>query len=526
MAINGKAFKGTPRNAVQMQPYIAPAHPGSGKGMPWGRDMRTGEKFCVDVHELRANGTLNGLIMRIDGQRGAGKSAMMKSLALRMLGTQAGLDPVTRLPLPLHARIVDQKPEDGAPEYGELTEALRTKVIKPVEEGKINPLDATMGDEVSLLELAINLSETVLGRPLQRHEPLAHQIAVSKMFHDYHGESSPDVLEGLLRTLDEDDKDHYYRAHDEQLMRKLKERGNLDPELIVRLDAVLHRPHNIPMDVLRADAAQMATSMGRLLRGDFGGIFGGGISMREMLSQQIATIDRTGMNQKAKVIFDALMWRWQTWALDHNDQTLIPHLNIGDEEADSYQSLMYLRFYDEFQRKARAFHTWDMRAVQVSSQLARAGSEGSEIRELAKSIDRGVAIRVIGKQLENDEEILHDITRLGVSDLDAWMCTQLDTGCFGLKLGDLPMMFFQYLLTEPEKEIVKSNKAAQRMNERTDVHRLATIEERLEKLAAIRAEQQAAEQPTTEDASEEEVAALDGVPRKRLRFKKLRRRSR
>jgi hypothetical protein len=518
MPINGKAMKGTPRNAVLAQPLVAPAHPGNGKGMFWGRDLRTGEKLCVDVQALRLDGTLNGLIMRNIGIRGAGKSAWQKSISFRMLAAQAGLDE-SGYPLPMHIRIIDQKPEDGEPEYEEESKALRTKVTKPAKEGKLNPLEAAMGDEVSLLEVAINLSETVLGRRLQRHEPLAHQIAVSKMYHEYQAESSPEVLEGFLRTLDEEDKNAYYAQHDAMLIAKLRERAKLQPQLIDQLQASLARPHNIPMDALQADAAQMATSMGQLLRGEYGGIFGGGNSMREMLSQRIATIDRTGMNPKARVIFDALMWRWQSWALDNNDQTLIPHLSIGDEEADSYQSLMYLRFYDEFQRKARAFHTWDMRAVQVNSQLAMAGAEGSETRELAKSIDRGVSIRVWGRQLE-DDEVLQDITRHGTSDLDAWMCTQLDVGCFGVKFGEWPMIFFQHLLTPTERGIVQTNRAAQRMNERTNVHQLPAVEERLKKLATIREEREAAE-PPTEPQTEAEVEPVNGVPRKRLNLKRL-----
>jgi hypothetical protein len=439
-----------------------------------GFDLRTRKPLFLDGWGLRASGDLNGLVMRVDGMRSAGKSTFMKALTLRIMGLQAGLN-ADGYPNSLRVRITDQKAEGGKPEYDALTRLLQSEVIRPVEDGlKINPFDPSMGDLISMLETSVNLAETVIGRALKGFEPLAHQVAVAKMYRDFRDVSSLEVLESIFMRLTLEDVEAYFRDNSHVLVAELTNSLQEKPQLMDQLRLLIDRPNNLPREQFQEDAARQAAAISRLTKGEYGGFFGRGMSIRSLLAQQVATIDRTGMSPRVRTIFEALMWRWQTWALQHNDTSLIPHVNIGDEAQESYGSLMFLRFYDDYVRKARAFHTWDIQATQFSGSLDMTGAEGSEERQLAKNIGLGVSMRIIGKQ-PNDAETLHGLTALGLSEEDASFCTGLPMGCFGLKLPDRPVVFFQMVLTSHELAVVRSDAANSAMMRRVGVYDLEDI---------------------------------------------------
>lgn len=485
MPTQSSVYKGTPVSAATAQPNIAPAHPGKGAGVPLGPDLRTGKFLFIDGYGERESGGLNGLITRTSGVREAGKSAFLKSFALRCLGLQAGLDE-DGYPLPLRARITDQRHEDGQGEYTQLTEALQSEVISPVKLGNINPLDTEMGDEMSLLETAINLSESVLERPLRNFEPLAHQVAMAKMFYELRDKACPSLYERILRGLTIEDVNAYYERHDTALKAALAD-GDIDTEwelMSKELQLVFKKPSVLPARAFEQDAAQMAASMTQLLLGDYGNLFGDGISIRSMLSQPVTTIDQTGMSVKMRNIFGALMGKWQVWAMENNALDLLPHVNIGDEVQDDYKSLMWLRFYDDFVRKARAYHMWDIKATQFDGRLQSIGPEGSEQRELAKTIDLGVSMRFIFKQ-PKDTEVLQGLSELGFSDADAWLTTSLPQGCCALWLPDRPVVFFQYILTSLEVPLVVSNFANKRMMQRANVWSFEEIQRRAEEVGSV-----------------------------------------
>jgi hypothetical protein len=486
--MKSKAFRGVPETFALAQPFMAPAHPGNGTGMLWGIDLRTRKPLFIDGWALRDEGVLNGLVLRADGIRGSGKSTFLKVMAFRMMSLQAGRDTDGR-PEAFRVRITDQKPENGRPEYERLTQALQSEVIRPIKDSrKINPFDPEMGDLFSLLETSINLAETLQGHPLTGLAPLAHQVAVSKMYFELREASSPEVLEAIFMRLTVEDVKHYYDQANAELIAQLQQRLEDRPDLMERFASLLEQPNKLPAEAFEAAASEQGAVMSRLTKGEYGVLFGQGTSMRSLLSQPVATIDRSGMSLKVRTIFEALIWRWQSWALEHDQRDLIPHLEIGDEEHDSYASLMYLRFYDDYVRKARAFHTWSMRATQFSTQLDQIGDEGSEARQLAKSISLGVSMRVIGRQ-QNDADVLNGLTALGLSDEDAQFCTTLPTGCFGLKIPDLPVIFFQMLLTPTELDLVQSNAATKRMMARVNVNDLPEVQARIAAARAVQEEE-------------------------------------
>lgn len=485
MATKSSVYRGTPSSAATAQPNIAPAHPGRGTGIPLGPDLRTGKFLFIDGYGEREDDQLNGLITRVSGIRGSGKSTFLKTFSFRALGLQAGLDEFG-YPLSLRCRITDQRHENGQGEFTEVTEALQSEVISPVKLGNINVFDTSMGDELSLLETAINLSESVLDRRLRDFEPLAHQVAMAKMFQDeFRAKACPSLYERILRGLTIEDVDAYYERYDTALKTVLK--GDIDAEWELvdkNLQLLFKRPAVLPIQAFQQDAAQMAASMTQLLYGDYGNLFGDTVSLRDMLSQPVTTIDQTGMSVKMRNIFSSLMGKWQVWAMENNVLDLLPHVNIGDEVQDDYKSLMWLRFYDDFVRKARAYHMWDIRATQFDSRLQTLGPEGSEQRELAKTIDLGVSMRFIFKQAR-DTEVLQSLSNLGFSDADAWATTSLPKGCCALWMPDRPVNFFQYILTPLEYGLVQSNYANQRMMQRANVWSFEEIQRRAEEAGSI-----------------------------------------
>jgi hypothetical protein len=420
---------------------------------------------------------VNGLVARCGGLRESGKSTLMKSLAIRLPGMQAGLDD-SRYPLTFRERITDQRFEGEAGEYTDLTEALRSKVIHPMELGGINCLDSAMGDELSLLETAINLSETVRGRQLTGYQPLAHQVAMHKMYNtERRAVAGPNLYERILRGLTIEDAWEYDRTRDESLKKRLEWRAGDNPGLLKQLNLDFNATSVISKENFESDAGEMAASFSQLLHGDYGSLFGDKISLSNLLGQEVTTVYQSGMSIKMRNVFDALMGKWMVWAMENNRPDMIPHLNIGDEAQDSYKSLMWLRFYDDYVRKARSYHMWDIRSTQFEGRLRTIGPAGSEQRELAETIDLGVSMRFIGKQ-PKDADILESLTDMGFSDEDAWFTTNLPQGCFALKLPDRPAVFFQHIVTEVESRLIKTNRSNERMMNRANVWSFEEIRRR------------------------------------------------
>lgn len=474
MATRTTVMKGTPHSAATAQPWASPAFPGRGVGIPLGPDVKTGKFLMIDPYKLREPDEetdrppeVNGLIGDLDGVREAGKSAFMKSLSVRAYGMQAGLDE-NGYPKEFRTRINSQRQEAGADEYEKVCQEMRGMKVSPLELKRINVLDGSMGDEVSLLNTAINLAETDLNRLLQGFEPLAHQVAMATMWRDYRDEVGLTLYQSLLSNQTVEDAEAYYTEHNNRLIKKMEAKLIDKPKLLKQLQLRLARPATIPKEQFEHDSAAMGATMLRLLHGDYGNLLGDDVNMRDFLSHPFLVIDQTQMNQKQRNIFNGVMADWMVYAMDHNMPELVPHLSLGDESQDDRKSLMWLRGHDNFVRKARSYHTWDIRATQYTSRLTSIGTAGSEERELAKTISLGTSMRLIGRQ-PDDTDVLHSLCELGFSNFDAYATTQYPTGRFALKLPDRRPIVFDYILSPLEVPLVASNKATKDMLKRTNV---------------------------------------------------------
>lgn len=489
MATRTTSMKGTPQTAATAQPWPIPAFPGRGYGIPLGPEVRTGKFLFLDQYGLRESNPaerkhpeVNGLICELDGVREAGKSAFMKSFGVRAYGMQAGLDE-DGYPIEFRTRISSQRQEAGSDEYDRTCKAMHGRKISPMELGRINALDATLSDEVGMLNTAINLAETDLGRRLQGLEPLAHQVAMATMWHEY-GESSDLVIyEQLLRNQTIEDAHAYYTEHNRRLAAKMEEKLKDKPKLLEQLQLRLERSVNIPQHEFERDSATMAATMHRLLYGDYGNLLGDEVFMRDFLGDPFLVIDQSQMTPRQRNIFNALIGDWMVHAMDHNMPELVPHLSMGDESQDDRKSLMWLRNHDNFVRKARSYHTMDIRATQYQTLLRSMGAPDSEERKLAEAISLGTSMRIVGKQ-PNDADVLDALCKQGFSNFDAELTTTFDTGRFALKLPKRKPIVFDYVLTPLEEPIVASNDATKKMLQRTNVWDAMKIRDHVAKYGA------------------------------------------
>jgi energy-coupling factor transporter ATP-binding protein EcfA2 len=462
-----RAFSGTPRSAVKMQPFVGPGDL-CDTGVWLGIDMFTRKPVLFDPWRLKLQGKIHSTVFLVLGEKGSGKTTLMQSVAARLMARQAGINGNGE-PISMRTRIHDRKREGGDPEYKSLTEHMMSEVVSLNRAASINIFDPSMKmGEWDILETAVNVCEFANNDvPLQDFQPLALQVAVHRMLREFPELMSPEVLRLLLWNLNKKDVDDYYQRQNRQVADMFREMiadapadSRLDLER--QLEFMDVSSTNVPESKFRDDAALVASYLNRLLAGDFGRIIGGNNSLRSLLSTNMGTWDWTGVNDKARTVVESMLWKWQEVALNNNDLELIPHINIGDEEHEAFYNLMYLRFRSAAIKKARQIHTADFRATQYLPDLTNAGDEGSEKRTLASGIVRGTGLLFIGKQ-PNDPEVLRSLARYFRSKQDLSYLTQLPVGCFAVASQDRPPIFYRHVLTDTEYGLFQSDAAAKSM---------------------------------------------------------------
>lgn len=473
MTIRGKAFSGTPEDAALVNPWTSPS-PLIRQGTPIGTELGTGRVVYFDPWLMQVLRIITGTIFLIIGERDSGKSSLLNMLIMRMMTRQAGVR--DGIPQEMRVRITTRKPNEGVEvEFKPVNDYLYGNFVDMNRAGLINIFDHKMGmSEWDLLETAVNVCELANNNVLLRDfQPLALQVGVHKMLTQFADIAAPEVLEIATRSLDMNDVDHYFQKSNSRVLTTFDSILTSRPELKKQLQLTMDKPVNVPEQQFRQDAAFVSQQIGRVLRGDFGQVFGGTNSMYDIFTDTVSTLNMTGLNSKARTLIESMLWKWNTTGPAGGR----PGLNIGDEEHEGANSLMYMRFWAADVAKARAFTTLDLRATQFIKQLTEAGAEGSEIRSLARQIAMGVGGHFIGRQ-PNDENALDDVRALGLAEHDVYFTTQLKVGQFGFKVPNRPVIFFQTILTPTELDLSETNQASKGMMETIPVMSLAEIEER------------------------------------------------
>lgn len=464
---NFRKFSGTPEAFAQLHPYSGPG-PLCPRGIYLGRNLRTGHREYFDPWWLKLEGVIDGTNCLVTGKRMFGKSSWGKTVTPRLSMVQAGQRLDGTGPEQMRIWASNRKPEGGAAEIRDVAKFLGSTVWEVRRSRSFNPFAIDMGmTEWDFMEVAVNMSEYAGSTTLVNFQPLALQIGLSKMLRQFKHLSSIEVLAATIRGLTMSDVNAYFGSTDEVILNTYKDKFAERPELEWQLKAVLNRPHNIPEHEFLHDAAIVAAYITRVYDGDFGGVFGGTGSLRDILTQPMLAIEWSGVNERARSWADAMLWKWLTVALDNNDLDLIPHINMGDEEHEVMSSLQHARFMLGFSKKIRAFHTFDIRITQFITDISEVGTEGSELRALAEGIARSFGFHVLFRQPDDDKN-RNWLSSLGISDLDIEALVRLPVGCAGIKIADpsIPIRFYQHHVMPIEVPLIKSNAATERMMER------------------------------------------------------------
>lgn len=463
----GRLFNAPPRSAAQWHPFSAPA-PLCKSGIPLGINLRTRRIVMFDPWMMKMLGILHSLMILVLGQKGFGKSTLLKTLAIRLAMLQAGQ--TSGIPNAMRIRMHDRRRETGFGENKLVMDYLWGENIVLNRAQSINLLDLSIGTNIwDILDIMVNACELASGRQLENHQPLALQVGVHKLLEHDPRLVSLELLENIIRNLKLIDIDEYYRASDNQLLASYNERFAGRPELLQQLGQSLNGKHHVVESEFQHDASLVAGYIGRILYGEYGRIFGGTRPLDQLLNHPVANWDWSGLTDKARQLLIAMQWKWQMIAHDNNRTDLIPHVNTGDEDHELMSSLMHVRYWAAYSAKARAFSTADFQATQYLSQISQAGAEGSEIRGLAGNILRGVGCYFLGHIGENDTDAEDAYSRLGVSDQDIDVLRQGNPGCFGILVPGHKLTYYQHVITPIEATLVQTNAANDAMVDRVPV---------------------------------------------------------
>lgn len=469
-----RPFIGSPEVSAAHQPFVGTA-PLCDQGIFLGRNLRTHKVERFDPWEMKRRGLIDSTVCLVTGTKGSGKSTWGKSVVPRLMARQAGLRP-DGSPEQMRVWMHSRKPEAGVAEIVPLAGFLATEMTPLRRKRSINIFDTLMGmTEWNLLEVAVNTCELADGHELRDFQPLALQVAMHKMLRESRSVSSLELLALILRGLDKGDVDDYFDAADNEILSSYAQQFGSQPELQRQLQLYTSRPHNVPEAAFRQDAALVASSLMRVYSGDFGGIFGGTGSVRPLLSQPLLCLDWSDVNRMARSLLDAMLWKWQTIALNNNDLEVIPHINLGDEEHEAMADLMHVRFRAAYAKKARALHTFDVQLTQYETDISRAGDADSTIRSLGEAIALSVGFRILFRQ-PDDPKIKQHLSGLGISDRDVdFLCSDAmgipgpendQPRIAGVKLPGRPITFYAHELAPSEFALMGTDSASARMMER------------------------------------------------------------
>jgi hypothetical protein len=455
-----------------MQPFISPASPLL-PGVMFGFNKRTKEAWVYDPWFAKATGEIPSTTALFTGTLGSGKTAAAKVALLRYL-TRRVTDGRTGELINARGRVHDRKTNEGKPEYTRIRDALGGIEVALNRKAGINIFDPLMHmKETDILEAALSICELVRGRavPGYGYQTLALQVAVSKMVREFGNISSPEVLIVLLNSLERRDVEEYFNRLNETVRRTFHEKLEADQELAQRLADNMDRPRNVNEDMVKADAGLLVATLSEVLDdGPYGGIFGGHQSLRELLTARFVQLNWNGVPPKARTLAEHTLLWWQEAARTNNDLDLIPHINIGDEEASAFDDLEHVKSKGNAIMKARSFFTWDITITQFESQLAQSGDEGSELHKRSENISLGFGARFYFGQPKSKQFEEHLISQ-GIEKYDRELIYRQGVGEFAYKPQniDAPPTFVKLILTKDEARLAASDYAVESMTELGDV---------------------------------------------------------
>jgi len=385
--------RATTRNLQAIYPFLVDSALGS-RGVYIGRQAGSDASFVFDPWELYVDGVITNPNILLAGVIGRGKSALAKSLALRM--TAFGV----RVYVP------------GDPK-GEWGEVARTLGSEPIALGRglparVNPLDPGHRPKRMPAEewqrevlarrntLLASLAETALDRRLQPVERNALLVALTAVTGSRDPEIGPaPVLPEIVHALMNPTEDTAATL-----------------SMTVRELAVESRP--------------LALELRRLVVGDLAGLFDGPTTCPLDFDAPIQVLDTSRLagddTAIALLMTCASAWMETSLASSRAGRRLV----VYDEAWRMLRHLALVRRMQSQWKLSRALGVANLAVVHRISDLGAVGASGSEAVALAQGLLADCSTRVVYAQ-ESDQVDL-TATALGLSDVEADQLIHLPRG--------------------------------------------------------------------------------------------------
>jgi type IV secretory pathway VirB4 component len=413
------AHRATTRNLQALYPFVVDSGLGT-RGVYVGRQTGSDASFVHDPWQQYHDGVVTNPNMLLAGVIGRGKSALAKSLALRM--TAFGV----RVYVP------------GDPK-GEWCAVARAIGVEPITLGRglparINPLDAGprphgMAEdswrreiEARRLALLAALAETTLDRRLTPVERTALVLAIQEL--NSPGSSDAPVLPAVVASL---------MAPTTESARSL----------------------NMSTHALISGSRDLALELRRLVVGDLAGLFDGPTTRGLDFDAPIQVLDtsRLAGDDTAIALLMTCASAWMESALVAPDGGR--RLVVYDEAWRMLRHLALVRRMQSQWKLSRALGVANLAVVHRISDLGAVGASGSEAVALAHGLLADCSTRIVYAQ--ETDQVDATAAALGLTDVEAEQLVHLPRGRGLWKIGRHSAIVDHILGDEEEAAIVDTD---------------------------------------------------------------------
>jgi hypothetical protein len=414
LPLHTPAHRATTRNLQALYPFVVDSGLGS-HGVFVGRQAGSDASFVYDPWQHYQAGIVTNPNMLLAGVIGRGKSALAKSLALRM--TAFGI------------RVY--VPGDPKGEWGAVARAIG---VEPITLGRglrarINPLDpgqrpdGLAGEdwrrevEARRLGLLAALAEASLDRKLSPIERTALGLAIQ----DLRGDTAvlPDVVSALMAPTRES-----------------------------------ARSVNMTTSTLVRESRNLTLELRRLVVGDLAGLFDGPTTHPLDFDAPIQVLDtsRLGGDDTAVALLMTCASAWMESALVAPDGGR--RLVVYDEAWRMLRHLALVRRMQSQWKLSRALGVANLAVVHRISDLGAVGSSGSEAVALAHGLLADCSTRIVYAQ--ETDQVDATAAALGLTDVEAEQLVHLPRGRGLWKIGRHSAIV-DHLLGQDETAIVDTD---------------------------------------------------------------------
>ncbi|MEA2433943.1 MAG: hypothetical protein QOG54_1400 [Actinomycetota bacterium] len=361
-----------------------------GRGAYIGRDL-FGGAFTYDAFELYEQGVITSPNMVIAGQLGRGKSALVKSFALREMT--------------FGRRIVVMDPKG---EYTPLAEMCGARAVKLEPGGKtrLNPLDRRIARDEQL-RLLQAISAAALDRSLKPPERTALERALADAIGSKGEATIPRVVDCLLSPTEE-------------------------AAGVVATDRA----------TLIEWGREAAFELRRLVSGDLGGMFDGKTSRSVDLSGSMIVLDLSAVYDSDALgilMTCAAAWLQGLLAGDQDRKTIF----VVDEAWAILSNLGIAKWLQASFKLSRSKGLQNIAVMHRFSDLAATGAQGSQQERVARGLLSDAETKVVYAQPHGEIAATKDL--LGLTETEATLLPQLERGVALWKVGERSFLVWHRL---------------------------------------------------------------------------------